>query len=553
MDLVKEIMVRQSEMELIRSYYEPLWSDETTLMNQRRDDILQVDTKGRKRGTECWCGIGNRALNIWVDGIQGFLASQTLVWARAMIPMFRGVDEVNAYLQNYDAAMLDAFRRSNFYSTFGDILRDGGSIGTATNFIEEDLVNKRSVHTAIHPGQIFISENQFGQVDTVHRKFKLTARQALKKFGKEKLSRGLLDAADKQPNQEFDFLHAVYPNNERVIGHLGSSNKKFRSIYIQVSSNPNQYSESAQDDGNRTRLVRDSGYDFMPYCVWRFRKNSDEIYGYSPAADAIIEMEASNALNKTKIQAAQMSVEPPYNVPEEMRGHTRILPKGMNYYKDPRRIVTPLVTGINYPVGIEEAERLQFLIEDKFRVKFFLLLEGAEREMTATEIIERQSEQASLMGPQVDRLINEMLSPIYNLVSEIESRAGRLPEPPPILEDLEELDVEFIGPLAQAQKRLFESQPIVNTMNAIAPLIAMKPEVLDKFDLDGSAEDVAEAFAFPQKRILSDAAVAQIRQQRASAQQAQQQQAMMLEAAKVAPKLGKTIEPNSMLDIMAGV
>jgi hypothetical protein len=121
--LAQAILERQSEMELVRNAYEDLWSDITTLVNQRRDDYLQTQAKGRKRDVDSWDGIANRALNIWADGMQGFMVSPAEVWARARLEGFEGDDEVRSWLQDYDRAMMNAFERSNFYSVIGEFIR----------------------------------------------------------------------------------------------------------------------------------------------------------------------------------------------------------------------------------------------------------------------------------------------------------------------------------------------------------------------------------------------------------------------------------------------
>lgn len=549
-DLAQVCCERQADMELVRKSYEPLWDDITRLCNQRRDDYLQTDTKGRKRGKESWDGAANRALGIWSDGMQSFMVSPSLVWARAIIQYFHDDDEVRAWLQDYDRAMLWEFENSNFYSTIGELFRDAGSIGTATLYTESDAFDN-CVHTAIHPGQVYIAEDKWGQVDTVHRKFTYTARQAYQMFG-DRLSPTIIDAASKDPHSDYEFLHCVFPNTERLPEKLNSTNKPWRSVYIELAGKGTTQGRT-QIYSEGTRIVRDGGYDRMPYAVWRFRKNSDEVYGYSPAADAIMEMETINSMSKRNIQAAQMMVEPPYNIPEEMRNETRLLPKGHNYYKDPKKIIMPVFTGINLPGTKEEFERLNSLLEDKFRVQFFLLLKGAEREMTATEIVERQSEQALLMGPQVGRLISEFLKPAYENVAEI--ARSRLPEPPDIVLDYAEelggrIDVEFIGPLAQAQKRLFESQPIINTVNALAPILAVEPTTRYKFDWIGMAEDVAEANSCPQKRILPNEVVYARIEQEQQQQAAMQQAAMAKEIADTIPKLSKPVESGSPLEML---
>jgi hypothetical protein len=548
------------EMENVRKTYEPLWEDITTLCNQRRDDYLQTDTKGRKRGADSWDGIANRALGIWADGMQGFMVSPSEIWARSRIAALTDEDIVRAWLQEYDKAMMDAFDRGNFYSVIGEFFRDAGSIGTATLYTEEDRIGKRAIHTAIHPGQVFIAEDSLGQVDTVYRKFSMTSRQMIQQFG-DVVSNTVKESAKATPQTEFEILHAVFPNKDRMVNSAKSSNKMYRSVYIELGGR-GKATYPTNLSASDMRILRDKGFDKLPYAVWRFRKNSDEIYGSSPAADSIITMSKLNMLSKYRIQAAHLGVEPAYNAPEEMRDSVEILPRGMNYYKDPKRVVSPVFANIRYPETAEETERLARLVEDNYRVEFFLLLKYAEREMTATEIMERKAEQATLMGPQRDRLVTDALRPVYELVADIENKAGRLPPPPPIVEDYQEflrenrrkasIDIEFIGPLAQSQKMLFEAQPIVNTVNAIAPMAEVKPEVLDVLDWDGMTEGIAESYSIPQKYIVSK----EIRQQMREARAQAEAQQIAMEQGKIAadamPKLSKEVEEGSVLDAMAG-
>jgi hypothetical protein len=534
-----------------RDYETGLWEDIARFVNPRREDIGQYSTytkKGQRRGKDVYDGTPLGALNTWADGMQGFLVSESLTWFRSEMsnPMLNKVDEVRAWLQEYDRLMYAAFRRSNFYATIGEWFRDAGSIGTATLYTEEDKGNSSASHTCIHPREVFIAENKLNQVDTVFRKFELTARQAVQKFGKEKLSDAIKNNAEKHPSKMHEFVHAVFPNNDLWPGKKTAKGKKFRSVYVETEG---------KGETKKGQVVRDSGYDINPYAVWRLRKNSDEVYGYSQAADSIVEVFQLNQIAKTMTMAAQKAVEPPLNVPESMRGNVRMTPNGYNYYDNNKNVITPIQTGINYPIGIDQQERLQQSIEDKYRVSFFQMLTkaGEGRERTAREIIEMKSEQAVLMGPQVDRLTGEGLAKVFRIVSDIEDRAGRFEGmviPDVVLELGGSIDITFTGPLAQAQKELFEMQPIQRGINAIAPIAQVFPNILDRVNEDEMAEAILEASAFPQKLIRTDEEVAEIREQRAAAQQQQMQQQMMLEAADRVPKLSKEIEPNSPIEAL---
>ena len=546
--LGQKILIRQRKMEIVREFYERgLWDDIGRFVNPRREDIRHRD-KGQRLGRAVYDGTPLGALNTWADGMQGFLVSQSIRWFKSEIDNVSAneVDEVINWLQEYDRRMYLAFRRSNFYSVLAEWFRDAGSIGTATLFTQEDIANGKAVHTVIHPREVFIAENQFGEVDTVHRKFMLTARKAVKMFSNAVSDTIKANNTD-NPDKEHEFIHAVFPNDDRVFGKITSANKFFRSIYMETESN---------DENGVGNIVRDSGFDINPYAIWRYRKSSDEIYGRSPAADALTEVLSLNQLGKTMILAAQKSVDPPLNIPSEQKGSVRIDPHGYNYYTDPKRLITAINQGINYPIGIDQQERLQKSLEDKYRIEFFKAFIGRTGEATATEIIEIKGEQAQLMAPQVDRLYVEGLQKAFSIVSDIEDRrgtfseaAGMPPIPDEILESGGTINFILTGPLPQAQRRMFELQPINNTIDALSPLAAvLGPEMLDIIKKDELSEIVVESASFPQKAVNSRAEREEIREQRRIEAEAAQAQQLALEAAKVAPGLGKAVEEGSIAE-----
>jgi hypothetical protein len=534
-----KIIIQQKSMERVRQPYEQGWQNQTDLVYPRRYDIARNKQKGLRLGTQVYDGTPQGALNVWADGMQGFIVSPSLVWFMSVLDVaeIKDDDTVRKWLQEYDEQMYSAFRKANFYSILGEWFRDAGSVGTATLFTEEDLGNGKAVHTPIHPGEVYLAEDRYGQVSVIHRKFNLTARQAAEKFDEKKLLPETAKNAKEKPNTEYTFIHAVYPNNDKVFGSWNSKGKKWKSCYVQVEG---------------AKLLSEGGFDINPYAVWRYRKNSDEIYGRSPAADAIVEILKINQIGKDMLEAGHMAVQPPMNIPEEMRGNVQIMPKGRNYFTDDKRVVSPVVTGVNFPIGIDREERSQKIIESHYNVDMFLMLARAEREMTAYEVAERKSEIAVLMGPQIDRLITEGLTRVFDIVSHIEDRAGRLPPVPDVLLEFggAKIDIDFIGPFAQAQRRLFRIRPVSNAIAELAPLAEIKPEVLDRVNFPELAEYVLESHNFPQDLIHSDEEVEQIQKARAEQIRAQQMAEDLSNAADAVPKISKKPEEGSLMEAL---
>jgi hypothetical protein len=555
------ILLRQRQLEEVKWDYEPLQQAAAKYVNNRRElmrDSQRYDKKGQKHGRDIFDSSAALALATWRDGMQGFMVNESLRWFKTQMSDYRlnEIDEVRIFLQEYDEAMYAAYERSNFYSVVNEWFNDAGSIGTATMYVEEDIKNGTTVHTPIHLREVFIAEDKNQNVDVLFRKFFLTARQALQKFGESNLTSDIIANANTNPEKPHEFIHAVFPNDERQFGSIASTNKAYKSVYIQTKgstggfNDPNQTSEvllaGAADGSEQNLIARESGYDVFPYAVWRFRKNSDEVYGRSPAMDFMTPIQKLDTIGKTLLQSAQLSVRPARNVPEHMRGHVRMDADGNNYYErggDKIEVINPK---INFPVGIDREERYEAFIKGGYHVEFFRAFIGRKGEATREEILQIKSEQAQLMGPQVNRLTKDGLDKNFNIVADIENRAGRLPEPPQILIDrIEEekqrgnqrikINTLFTGPLAQAQRKMFVLQPIREGLQELGQATVFFPHIIDRVNEDKLSEAILDASDFPQDLMRSTAEVEEIRRAREAAIARQQ---ALAEAGQIADDAG---------------
>jgi hypothetical protein len=170
--------------------------------------------------------------------------------------------------------------------------------------------------------------------------------------------------------------------------------------------------------------------------------------------------------------------------------------------------------------------------------------------MTATEVAERHEEKLLMLGPVLERLHNELLKP---LIDETFFRMVAANLVPPIPEALQgaELDVEFVSMLAQAQRAIGVNgiDRFVGNVGAIAQ---MRPEVLDKLNVDRWADHYADMLGVDPDLIVASEDVVMIRQQRAQAQAQAQQMQQIQAQADAAAKLGtvKTNEANAASDLI---
>lgn len=517
-ETAKDLKKKFTYLETQRSYWDKgIWQDICDYVIPIREDLQGLDVPGKIQGTKIYDGTAVSALNLFADGLHGYMISPAIKWFNFRLPRqlryLEKIPEVREFIQDTEATIYSALQNSNFYSEMRPYFKDGGSIGTASLHCEEDVATGKLVFTTLHPREGFIAEDKFGDVDTFFRKIKLTARQIDQSFGREKVSLLLQNAIDKRPYDEFEMLHAVFPRSDYDKRKLSSTNKKYASIWTEFK---------------KDNVVRESGYDMFPYMVWRYAKSGNEVYGRSPAAYALPEIKALNSISKDLVGAAQMSVRPPYNIPVEMKGKVRLTPMGMNYYgNDYNRKVSPINTGITFPFALDREEKKMEVIEKHFHVDFFLMLQRAERQMTATEIMERMGEKASVLSASIGDLTT-VLDKILDYVFQIELNAKRILLPEALMAaGGSNIDIVYMGPLAQAQKRLFETQGIRNGMELAAPLLSIWPETIDLINADETIKELLISNGFPQTALNAPDVVMKLRQSKAQQKDQQEKQINM--------------------------
>ena len=179
---------------------------------------------------------------------------------------------------------------------------------------------------------------------------------------------------------------------------------------------------------------------------------------------------------------------------------------------------------------------------------FLMLANDTRSGTTATEIAERHEEKLLMLGPVLERLHNELLSPLIDITYDRMVAAGILPQPPPEIEGLE-LNIEFISTLAQAQRAVAASgmDRLVATIGQMTPIW---PEARLKLDAMQVVDDYAVMYGVNPKTIISD--------ENAKAAQAAEQQAQ--QAASAGPamaqgvesaKTASEIDPQGIQDVMA--
>ena len=324
------------------------------------------------------------------------------------------------------------------------------------------------------------------------------------------------------PYKEHEVVHAVFPRSEAT-GEF-AKNKPVASVYYMAESR---------------ELLSEGGFDEMPFMSPRFVKDSVSTYGRSPAMTALPDVKMLNKMSETTIKAAQKQIDPPLMVPDDgFLGTVRTSPGALNFYRSGTRDrLEPLQIGANNPLGLNMEEQRRNAIRQAFYVDQLLLGQG--QNMTAPEVLQRNEEKMRLLGPVLGRLQAELLQPLRSRSFALLLRAGLLPPAPEELQG-QDIDIEYVSPLAKAQK-LTDLQAMLRGFEILLQVSQVAP-VTDYLDGDKMVQYLVETAGLPARIIRGTEQVAQLRQQKQ--EQALQQQAMQenMQAAEQANKVAPYIK-----------
>jgi Bacteriophage head to tail connecting protein. len=204
------------------------------------------------------------------------------------------------------------------------------------------------------------------------------------------------------------------------------------------------------------------------------------------------------------------------------------LPGGISYYDgNSNGIKTAFEVNLNLQYLLNDILDCRGRVQGAFYADLFLMLAnaGPNTRMTATEVAERHEEKLIMLGPVLERLHNELLSPLVDITFTRMVQSGIVPPAPQELQGMD-LNIEFVSMLAQAQRAIGTNavDRFVGNLGAIAQ---MKPDILDKFDQDEWADVYADMLGIDPALIVADKEVAMVRQARNQAMAAKEQAAMM--------------------------
>ena len=531
---IRHFVRRLSSLERQRSSWESHWREIAAVMQPTKGRWLgDKENDGGKRNQKVIDSTAIRSVKVLAAGMHGGLTSPSRPWFRLGLKNkdLEKQEDVKFWLQDTQQKIMDVFASSNFYSTVHSHYLDLIPFGTGAFTIEEDwrdVIRCRCLTV----GEYCIDVDGYGRVDSMYRRFKMTARQIFDRFPASTPER-VRDMAERDTDAWLEILHAIEPRHEaeRDFTRRDGRNKAFTSVYILL-------------DGEKVILEED-GYDEFPACCPRWEVVGSDVYGRSPGMDVLPDVNMLQRMRKDGLEALELEVKPPMNVSNDIKnvgGKFGMKPSFANFVNtnSPVPQISPTYQIRSNLQALDVyLKDVRQQIREGFYNDLFMLISQTDKRMTATEVAERNSEKLIMLGPVLERLKSELYEPLITRVFAIMVRYGKILPPPEAIQG-QEWELEIISMLALAQKSA-NIAAIEQLTAYVGGLAQVDPNVLDKLDTDDMVDQMAQLLGVPATIIRVENMVEQTRAARAEAQaqqaQAETQAAMLAEGADIAQKL----------------
>ena len=533
---INALVKRFDKLKQRRTQWEPFFRDVRDYIRPRKAKVdsstFQYGQPSTNKRFDSTATEANRLLAL---SMQNSLCPSSVIWYKLKIPEAHPMAELNddpevqAWFNAAMEKMFYTMHQSNFYSVIGEAFLDYTSFGTICVMVDEDDLTHPNFNGIIYKsmpiGEFVFAEDRRGVPDTLFWEYRMSARQAAQQFGKNNLPEAIREALQDKPDEEYDFLRAVLPAEDYYSKKKrGKEKMAWTSIDIAMAGK---------------EKIAESGYHEFPYAIGRFAKESGELWGRSPADVAMADIKVLNKIRELELRALNKAVDPPLIAPHQgIVGAFKLIPGAINYSREPERIKFLPFEG-RFDLTNLKGDELKRGIRSMFMADQLVMPEKPN--MTAQEVIELREQFQRMLGPTVARFESEVLMPIVLRTFGIGYRTGLFPPPPEAMYGLNEIDVEFVGSLAKAQK-ISDVSAINQWFGMVGQAAQFSPDIIDIVDFEASLRILGDRLSVPGEALRSAEELMQRRTIKAEQAQEQKLTSELMQAAEGIGKAGPGIK-----------
>ena len=455
-----------------RSAWESLWQDCYDYTLPQRGNFNGLMSPANRRSERLYDGTALDAVDQLAASLLGNLTPSFTPWFG-----LRGgpglseteMQSLGPLLEKAARVMQAHFDQSNFAVELHQAFLDLVVGGTASLAFEEAEPGNHSAFrfTAVPLSDVLVEEGATGFLDSTYRVMKLTLAQLSTRYPEAELPPELIRRAELDARESFRVLEGVYSE-----GHA----------YV--------YAACLTEDGEPVLLAQQYLLQ-SPFINFRWMKSPGEVYGRSPVMKAMPDIKTANKVVELILKNASIAVTGIWQAEDDgvlNPANIQLVPGAII----PKAVGSKGLTPLEMPGKFDVS---QIILNDlRDRIRHSLLVDRLNqfdgRKMTATEVVERSAEMATILGATYGRLQTELLTPLIKRAYAILRRRGEVPDLPL---DGRLICIDYRSPLALAQAQ----KHVQTTLSWLQSVQAMGPEALAAVDLGRTARYLGEALGVP--------------------------------------------------------
>lgn len=313
---------------------------------------------------------------------------------------------------------------SNFYTTIHQCYTDLVVFGTACLFMSENPIGADSAFsfTAIPMSDIAILKN------AVFHTTSMPACEVMNKYPTWTPPASLRDSIKRNPDMPVRLVQSL----------IDTSFVAWLDVGGNIENN----------------VVATGTFETNPYIIFRWSVASGELYGRSPVMRALPDIKTANKVVELVLKNATIAVSGIWQADDDgviNLSNINLTPGAIIPKAVGSSGLTPLSSGADFDVS-------QIVLRDlRDRIRHTLLADRlgllSEKEMTATEILARNSDMMRILGATYGRILHELIRPLCDRGLQILSRRGLIDK----ISLHSDAELKYIAPIA----KMVESDSII--------------------------------------------------------------------------------------------
>lgn len=381
-------------------------------------------------------------------------------------------------LEKTSDIMLQNFEHSNFAVEIHQCYLDLVTAGTASLMFEEAPLGEASAFRfyAVPLREIALEESAGGRIDTTFRCSQATREELQLRFPEARLSPALEQRFEADSAFRVRLLEAVTP----AAGACGICGYNYQAVAYDENG---ALSDSV--------ILREGVFETSPFINFRWLKAPGEVYGRSPVMKALPDIKTANKVVELILKNASISVTGIWQADDDgilNPANIKLVPGAIIPKAVGSKGLTPLEAPGKFDIS-------QLVLEDlRKRINHALLADRLAQVdspgMTATEVMERSTEMARILGASFGRLQTELLTPLLKRAFHILRRRGDV-----MNFDLDGkiVDLQYKSPLAMVQAR----RDVNNVSDWVSMLASFGDEALAAVNVFETAKWLGKTLNVP--------------------------------------------------------